>query len=208
MKKTITLVLVIALIPFIGFTQSIANLDYISPFHNDLAAIKKDGQWAFINRQGVVVIDFRSDLVITEFSEANYPVFKNDRCLIAEKRDDISYFGYINTIGNTVIQPQYLNASNFNDEFAIVLELFKVEVGKNEALGKKVVYDKYLQAIIDTKGNIKTYLSSKRVNVLLDKDFLKAPPIITSKYISKNLYAVMSNDKKWTVIYINGENNN
>lgn len=202
MKKAIILFLAVS-ITFCGFSQSTENLDYISPLHNGLAAVKKDGQWAFINQQGEIIIDYRNDLVITESSEGDFPIFMNDRCLIEEKRDGISYFGFINTKGKTVIQPQFLNASNFNDGSAMVLEVFKEQVSSNKALGKNIVYDKYLKGIIDTQGTIKTYLSPERVSVILDKKFLKAPPEITSKYISKNLYAVKGKNNKWTVIYVN-----
>jgi len=203
MKKVIGLFLVVVIIPFFGFSQSIDNIDYISPFYNGLAAIKQNSEWAFINEKGAIVIDFRDDLVITESPEGNFPVFKNDRCLIEAKQDGISYFGYINTYGNTVIEPQYLNARNFDNGVAIVLELFKEQVGRNKALGKNVVYDKYLEAVIDTNGTIKTYVSPKRVNVILDKDFLKAPPKITSKFISDSLYAIEGENKKWEIIQAN-----
>ncbi|WP_033959096.1 WG repeat-containing protein [Psychroserpens jangbogonensis] len=199
MKKAIILFLVVS-IPFFGFTQLVENIDYISPFHNDIAAVKKDEQWAFINLKGEIIIDYRNDLVMTETADGNFPIFKSDRCLIEDKRDGISYFGYINTCGKMVIEPQFLNATNFNEGSAIVLEVFKEEVARNEALGKSIVYYKYLQGIIDTQGHIKAYLSPERVNVILDKKFLKAPPEITSKYISKDLYAVKSKNNKWTVI--------
>ncbi|MFL1894824.1 WG repeat-containing protein [Aquimarina sp. 2-A2] len=46
------------LIPFLGMAQTIENIDYISPFHNEVAAIKKGSQWAFINNEGKIVVDF------------------------------------------------------------------------------------------------------------------------------------------------------
>ena len=203
MKKVIGLFLVGIMIPFFGCSQSLQNIDDISPFYNGLAAIEQDGQWAFINTEGVIVIDFRNDLVITETQEGKFPVFKYDRCLIEEQRDGISYFGYINTKGYTVIEPQYLNARNFDNGNAIVLELIKEQVGRNEALGKNVVYFKYLEALIDNQGQVKTYLSPKRVNVILDKEFLKSPPQITSKFISDSLYAIQGENKKWEIIQAN-----
>lgn len=202
MKKVLTLFLVVSF-SFFGFSQSTENIDYISPFQNGLATVKKDGLWAFINTQGEIIVDYRNDLVITKSDDGNFPIFKNDRCLIEEKREGISYFGYINTCGKTVIQPKFINASNFNDGLAIVLELFKEQVARNEALGKNVVYDKYLHGVIDSQGNIKAYLSPKRVNIILDKKFLKEPPKIMAKYMSNNLYAVRNNNQKWTIVYVN-----
>lgn len=206
MKNTIILVLVL-FASFFSFSQPIEDIDYISPFNNGVAAVKKGTQWGFINMQGELIIDFRNDLVLTETIDGNFPIFKSNRCLIEEKRDGISYFGYIDIFGATVIQPQFLNATNFNDGLAIVLEVFRESIAKNKALGKNIVYHKYLQGLVDTEGNIKLYLSPNRVNVILDKKFLKAPPEITSKYISEDLYAVKGKNNKWSVININQNNN-
>lgn len=203
MKKVKFILLIIFSIPILGLAQSLENLDYISPFHEDLAAIKKDGQWAFINTNGEIIIDFRDDLVVTSVGDINYPIFSEDRSLIQEQKDDISYFGYIDTSGKTVIEPQFLNAANFNEGRALALKLIKDVVAKNEALGKNVVYYKYYEVVIDKNGAAKNYLNPKGVNVVLDKDFLKEPPQITAKRISKNLYAFKGKHKKWTLIRIN-----
>ena len=86
MKKVLYLFLATLIIPFIGLTQTIENLDFISPFHDDLSAIQKDGQWAFINTNGDVVIDFRDDLVTTKSNDTNYPIFNDGRCLIKQNK--------------------------------------------------------------------------------------------------------------------------
>lgn len=203
MKILKILFVISLLIPLCGVSQSIGELDYISPFHEELAAIKKDNQWAFINTNGDMVVDFRTDLVVSNLEEGNYPVFVNDRCLIVKEQNEISYFGYIDSSGETVIEPQYLNATNFYQKRAIALELLKVVVGKNEALDKTVAYDKYLEAIIDTNGNVLEYLSPKRTNVILDKKFLPKPPEIKSKQISDHLYAISNKDHTWTIIKSN-----
>lgn len=203
MKNTIILFITVVLIPIFGASQPIENLDYISSFHDEVAAIKKDNYWAFINRDGDIVVNFRNDLVTTKTNDGNYPIFKNGRCLIVKEKDDISYFGYINTTGETVVKPQYLNASNFNNNIAIVLELIKEDVGKNVALGKNVVYYKYYEVTIDINGNTKHYLTQEGINVVLDKKFLRKSPEITSKLISDNLVAFKGKNKKWLVKKIN-----
>ena len=202
MKKVLYLFLAILIIPFIGLTQTIENLDFISPFHDDLSAIQKDGQWAFINTNGDVVIDFRDDLVTTKSNDTNYPIFNDGRCLIKQKKDGITYFGYIDTHGLTRIEPQFLNANNFSNGIAIALELTKKTVGVNDALGKNVVYYKYFEVTIDTKGVVQNYLIPKGTNVVLDNGFIKMPPEITSKRISENLYAFKDNNSKMKIINI------
>lgn len=199
MKKVLILFVSLFLVAICGFTQTIENLDFISEFNDGLAAIKKDNQWAFINKDGTIVIDFRTDLVASNFIDGDYPIFKNERCLIKTKNNGISYFGYIDTSGKTVIEPQYLNASNFDNNEAIVLLLIKEEIGENDVLGKNIVYYKYYDVSIDINGHLNLYITSKGHNIILDKKYLRNPPKITSKKISDNLYTILNENKKWTI---------
>lgn len=199
MKKAIILLLLIAIIPLITFSQSIENIDYIAPFNDEVAAIKKDNQWGFINLKGDLVVKFRDDLVSTKSDDGNYPVFHNGRCLIKQEKEGISYFGYIDTLGNAVVEPQYLNATNFKKNVAIALKLMKVDGGKNEILGKNVIYYKYYVTIIDTEGMTMHYLTPDGINVILDKEFLKEPPEISYQLIADNLYATKGKNGKWTI---------
>ena len=202
MKTIRTFIFCIFLIPFQGMAQPIDNLEFISPFKDGVAAVKSNDTWGFINEKGQLIIDFRSDLVLTTFEDGTYPAFIDERCLIKINKDGISYFGFIDKTGKVIVEPKYLNATNFDNGLAIVLELIKVEVGENVALGKKVVYDKYLEAIINVDGEIVQYVSPNRVSVILDKDYLKGPPSIKSKRISEYLYAYFNEDRTWTVVAI------
>ena len=199
MKKVIIVLALLVLSPVTSFAQTIENLDYISSFNDGYAAIKKDNQWAFINKEGDIVINYRTDLVTTKSSDGNYPIFKNGRCLIVNEKDGISYFGYIDMSGKAVIPPQFLNALNFNDNVAKVLELKKEIAGKNVALDKNVVYFKYFEVTIDTNGAVKNYLTRKGHNISLDKSFLREPPQFASKQISKNLVAIQDEKGKWII---------
>ncbi|WP_410005564.1 WG repeat-containing protein [Aequorivita nionensis] len=89
MKK---IVITLLLLPLLGFAQTIENIDYISPFHEGLAAIKKGEKWAFINQEAKIVVDFRDDLVLTKTDDASYPIFSNERCLIAHQKSDVLYY--------------------------------------------------------------------------------------------------------------------
>ena len=198
MKKRIILFVTILLFPFFGFSQNIENVDYISPFHDGLAAIKKGNQWAFIDNEGTIIIDFRDDVKTTNIENKNYPIFKNGRCLIMRKKEGIQYFGYIDKSGNTVIDPQYLNATPFNNDLAIVLELIKESPGSNKILEKPLVYYKYFEVVINTNGEI-IYSLSEPVPITLSKDFIRKLPKITSKLISDKIYATWNKDKKWVI---------
>lgn len=202
MKKAIILLIALLFIPVFCFAQNVENIDYISSFNDEVAAIKKDGQWAFINKEGNIVINFRNDLVSTKTNDGSYPVFINDRCIIVKEKNGILYYGYIDKTGKTVIEPKFLNATNFIDNKAIALELIKQEVGKNPILDKNIVYHKYFEVIIDANGNILNYLNPKGVNVTLDKKFLSKSPIINSKFISKNLVSFKTDKNKFDIIKI------
>lgn len=199
MKKTLFILL---LIPIVALTQTKEELDFVAPMHEGVAAIKKGNTWGFIDAKGEIVIDFREDLVVSKTDFGNYPIFMNNRCLISVKKEGISYLGYIDKTGKTVIEPEFLNAQSFSNNQALVLKVIKEELGKNEILGKTVIFHRYCEVIIDENGNVKTYLNPKGINVVLDKKSLKKLPKITSKKISENLYAVLNENKKWTITEI------
>tara|TARA_R110001583_G_scaffold118602_3_gene270038 strand:+ start:3394 stop:4014 length:621 start_codon:yes stop_codon:yes gene_type:complete len=204
MKKSILLYVVIVLLPFICFSQTLEGIDYISPFNEGLAAIKKGDKWAFINTEGTVVINFRDDLVKSNFDEGSYPVFKNSRCLIWEEKEGIKYYGYINTLGKSIIKPQFLNAANFNNEIAMAIKLAKDTIGHNDILDKPIVNYNYFEVIIDTKGEITHYLTQKPKHITLSKRFIKQSPKFTTKLLSDNLFAIWTKEKKWEIKKVDG----
>lgn len=192
MKKIIILFI---LIPFLGFSQIKDKLDYISPYNEGFSAVKKGNQWAFINLKGNIVIDFRDNLVLTETNNKKYPVFINERCLISEKKDGISYFGYIDTSGTTIIEPQFLNATNFDEEFAIAIELYKEILGKNNILNKQTVRYESTEVIINKSGIIIRKLTEPK-GLALSKNYINKPPKISSKIIAENLFSALGKDNK------------
>ena len=194
MKTTLILIF---LLPVFVLSQTTVELDFIAPFSDNLAAVKKGDLWGFINNKGNIVIDFRDDLVLTETNGYQYPIFKNKRCLILENKNGIAYFGYIDETGKTVIAPEFLNALNFETNVTLVLKVLTQTVGENDILKKPVVYHNYFEVIIDRNGTIIEYLNPKGINVVLDKEFLKKPPIITSRFISDNIVTIMNENKKW-----------
>lgn len=202
MKKIIFLFLIVISTPTFGVAQSIEDVDFISPFHDGAAAIQKDGKWAFINEKGQQIIDFRTDLVTANTEDGDYPMFSDNRCPIVDIKASISYFGFIDKSGKTVIAPQFLNSTDFKNGTAIALELDKVFIARNTALGKDMVNYRYFEVLIDTNGKITYYLTQEGVNIVLDKDFLRVVPTITSKYIGKDLYAVKNKKNSWNIIRI------
>ena len=199
MKKAI-LLMILLISSWIGFTQTLENLDFISPVHDDMAAVERDGQWGFINANGDLVIDFRNDLVPSKNKAGNYPVFSDDRALIKQKKEGIVYYGYIDSSGKTIIDPEYLNATPFVEGEAIVLKLVKETLGSNDALGKNVINYKYFEVVIDVNNEVLDYLIPEGVNIVIDKDYMKAKPVITSKRVARKLYAVKGMHNSWNIV--------
>ncbi|SDG97079.1 WG repeat-containing protein [Psychroflexus sediminis] len=193
---------IILMLPFLSLSQTLDNLDYVSPFHEDLAAVQKNDRWAFIDREGAIVIDYRSDLVENQTDNGFYPLFSDGRCLIEMEKEGISYFGYIDTSGNEVIVPQFLNAKNFKKGKAIVLQLIKEVAGENKALGKKVVYYNYFEVLINKQGDLEAYLSKEPQNIILDESYIKNPPKISYKQVSESLFIKKNKSGKSTLVKI------
>ncbi|WP_025663217.1 WG repeat-containing protein [Aquimarina megaterium] len=194
-----TIFLTLLMIPILGFGQTLENIDFISPFHNGLAAVKKANEWAFIDQNGTVTVDFRDDLVLIETEEGNYPMFSNGKCIIAHKKDGVFYYGYIGKKGEIIIKPQFLNALNYQGDKALALTVYKETIGYNDIFKKDVVNYHYFEVVIDENGNVTDHLTQLAKHISPKYTKSKNPPVITSKIISDNLIAVKGNDKKWIV---------
>ncbi len=199
MKKLIFLWVILIVTPLTVVSQNLDNIGFISPFNDGLSAIQKEGKWAFINTEGELVIDYRDDLVLTAFGDENYPLFNSERCLIVKKDEGLSYFGYIDKIGETVIKPQYLNATNFKNGLAIILKLHKNSLGENDVLGKNMVNYSYSELAINPNAETVHYLTEKPTHITLSKDYNKGLPIIKSKFISDRLIAIKNEDNTWSI---------
>ena len=199
MKK---LLITLVLIPFLGIAQTIDNLEYVSSFNNDVAAIKKGNEWGFIDQDGKIIIDFRNDLVLTKTGNATFPIFSNDRCLIAHQKNGVLYYGYIDKNGKTVITPQFLNATNFEYDKALVLKVEKETIGYNDIFKKDVVSYHYFEVVIDKEGKTLDLLTQLAVHVPPKYKKNSNPIKITSRLISQDL-ALVKSKNTWTLKIIN-----
>ena len=195
--KTIFLTLLI--IPILGIGQTIENIDFVSPFHDGLSAVKKGNNWAFIDQNGSIIIDFREDLVKTKTDKGYYPLFSNGKCIIAHKKDDILYYGFIDKKGNISIEPQFLNVLNFQGNKTLALIVHKETIGFNDIFKKDVVNYHYFEVVIDENGNSLDHLTQLALHISPKYSKSKEPPVITSKFISDNLIAVKSDENKWNL---------
>ena len=192
-------ILLILVSPIFSFSQEITDLDFISPFHEGLAAIKKDNTWGFIDSKGTLVIDFRTDLVPKEINGEYYPIFSSGRCLIQTEEEGITYFGYIDQTGQTAIAPKFLNATHFNDGLAIIIKLFKDTLGQNNLLDKSMITYKYLELAINPDGETIHYLFDEPTHITLSKDFMNGPPEIKTMILSRSLFAIKNENNTWSL---------
>lgn len=204
--KTIILVLAITFTT-IGESQVLNNVDEITSYHENLAAVRKGDRWAFINDIGSITIDYRQD-VVDDLSrhypvndprkKINYPYFSNNRCLVKDIKDGIAYFGYINKMGDVVIDKQYVNATPFTGGYAMVLKITKELLGTNKLLAKNVVSYSYDEVLIDVNGKVIMHLEGPK-HLILSKEKLRKPPMINSYFITENLLAVKNKNEKWEI---------
>lgn len=201
MKKFIIIIICLHF-NLIGFAQLLNGIDEISQFHDGIAAVKKGNQWSFINENGETIIPYRQDLVLTKMLDKDqnvtsyYPVFMDGRCLIKKLINDIYYYGYIDIKGNEIIHPQYLNATNFKDGYAIVIAPSKDVIGYNEVLKKEVISSNIEEFVIDITGKKVRYLENP-IDYHVTKRKSKNPPVFRSKFVAPHRVAVQKKHDKW-----------
>ncbi|MBJ2172895.1 WG repeat-containing protein [Aureibaculum sp. A20] len=201
MKKLIVLLLCFS-VNQILFSQNLKDIDFVSPFNEDLAAVQKNDQWAFINKKGEKVIDFRDGVVATEINSEEpsikYPIFKEGKCIIKKRIDNTFYYGYMDKEGNTIIEPQFLNVTNFKEGIAIIIKIDTTTMGKNKILSKNVVSYNLEEYVIDGSGKIIKYLDNGRgYNDAMNSTSL--PPSFHSKIIAPRLIALKTKNEKWNL---------
>lgn len=205
--KTLIVLLAFILNFNIMMPQVHEDLDEIAPYQEDFAAIKKSDQWAFINRDGEVVIDYRSDLVssisendlqMTTSKFRSYPHFVEGKCLIKKLTNGIYYYGFIDTKGNEVIAPEYVNATNFKNGKSIVVKYEMIPVGENKVLGKGLVTYRLVEYVINAEGTIiKTMFNFRKIVPKVVQG--EIPPAIKSKFIGSDMIASEFENDKWQI---------
>ncbi|MCF4102718.1 WG repeat-containing protein [Gillisia sp. M10.2A] len=205
--KQIVITLAFLLIPMFEYAQVIKDLDKVGPSNEGYTAVMKDGKWGFMNAEGTLVIDFRDDLIVNKKTSKaldlgvathRYPSFQDNRCIIKQMKNGVNYYGFINGKGETVIEPIYLNVSNFNNELALALKIDEEELGRNDILDKKIVSYQYDVVLLDKEGKVKKYLAGP-FPVTISREKLRDAPKIVAKRISSNTISVKNPNGKWDI---------
>lgn len=204
---------VLIALPFSGIAQTIKslskpiieNLDEVTPFNEGLAAVRKGNQWGFINADGQLVIDFRSDLVWskgadisnTDVTGIRYPKFNEGLCMNMElSAEGIPIYGFIDKTGKQLIEPEFVNITQFNNEHAIGIYRKRTFVGQNEIKIDVFRYS-FIEVLINTSGEI-LWPIAERDHILMSKRRYELP-LLRSKMISQNLLVTKVEGKAWEI---------
>lgn len=195
------------LIPILAFSQNVKGIQEIAPFSEGLAAVRKGDQWGFINTEGKLVIDFRSDLVWNATADEarndvrgiRQPQFRNGLVVIKKilEEEEIPVYGFMDTQGKVVIEPEYLNVTEFDGELAVGILLTKTFRGENNFQLR--IYDyKFSEVVLNPAGEIMR-LIEQRNNIQMSKRRYVLPEL-QAKLLGKDLLAIRGADATWELL--------
>ncbi|WP_176132716.1 WG repeat-containing protein [Salegentibacter holothuriorum] len=193
-------------IPFVLFAQEQKEFDYVANQENGFTAVKLADTWGFVDNTGDLVVPLRSDLISNEEPESDkigvagikYPQLKDGRAIIKKQENGINYYGFIDAKGKTVIEPIYLNVSNFSNGKALAIKLEEERLGKNQLLGKGVISYKYDVILLNKDGEVVKYLEGP-FPVAVSKKKLREAPAINAKWLGENVISVKGPSGKWKI---------
>ena len=203
MKNSIIFIILLLVMPIAASAQTENPVyDEVAPFNEGMAAVRIGNQWGFIDENAKLVIDFRDDLVWNQDADTSmpgvmgvrYPQFKNGRCIIQElKVNNIPFYGFIDTSGEIVIQPEYLNITEFDQENAIGIYVREMFQGQNEIKLDIVEYI-FTEVVVNINGEI-VWPIAEREHALTAKRRYEVPEI-RAKLIAKDLLVFKTKDNK------------
>ncbi|OEY73903.1 WG repeat-containing protein [Salegentibacter salarius] len=193
-------------IPFVLFAQEPKEFDFVSDQQDGFTAVKQGSNWGFLNTSGELLFELRNDLVANENPKSDkigvagvkYPQLKDERAIIRKQKDGVNYYGFINAEGKTVIEPEFLNVSNFSNGKALALKLEEERLGENQLLGKNVISYKYDVVLIDKTGEVLKYLEGP-FPVAVSEKKLREAPAINAKWVGENVASVKGPNGKWKI---------
>ncbi len=193
-------------IPFVLFAQEQKEFDFVANQENGFTAVKQANTWGFVDNNGDMVVSLRSDLISNEDPKSGkigvegikYPQLKDDRAIIKKEENGINYYGFINASGKTIIEPVYLNVSNFSNGKALAIKLEEERLGENQLLGKGVISYKYDVVLLNKEGEVVKYLEGP-FPVAVSKKKLREAPAINAKWLGENVVSVKGPNGKWKI---------
>ena len=205
MKKIFITGLALLMLPLATYSQTLDNIDEIAPFSEGLAAVRKNDKWAFIDKEGTIVINFRDDIYWNGDADSTkegisgirYPMFKDGRCIVKKiVEDNVPVYGFMDTKGDIVIEPQFLNVFPFKDGYTTGVVFEKTLKGQNE-FNLNIYEFKFHDVLMDTSGEIEEFFQ-RRYNIQMTSRRYSIP-MIGVKRLADGLVAIHSNDQGWSI---------
>lgn len=212
--KTLILITILFSVPSLFFAQKVQSLELVGPAHEGYIPVMKNNQWGILNDEGELVVDFRSDLIYNSTPGTNldmgiasikYPKLSDNRAIIKKVSNRIPYYGFIDSTGTTVIEPEYLNVSNFKNGHAFALKIEERFLGNNNLLNIKIKSYFFDVVLIDKWGKVIEYLAGP-FPVAVSEKKLNVAPSIVAKWVGDDLVAVKTPEKKWNIFKIGSGN--
>lgn len=185
--------------------QKLENIDEVASFSEGLAGVRKGDTWGFIDREGNLVIDFRSDVFWqkeavpgnADITGVSYPRFVGGKCLISKMVEDgVRVFGFIDRQGRVVLEPSLLNVYPYKNGYTTGVLFEKTLRGQNEF--KLNIYDyRFFDVLINPDGEITEYFD-RRYGIQMTRRRYKRP-WIGAKVLSDQLVAVYRQDQGWEI---------
>ncbi len=211
--KQFALLLAIMGLPLLAGAQSIqeinrptlGDLDEVTRFHEGLAAVRMGSEWGFIDEEGLLAIKFRDDLVWQRnpnpealgVNSIPYPRFSDGLCPVMVSGDDgIPLYGFINTQGQIVIEPEFLNVSEFQNGRAVGIYYKKTFRGKNNF--QLNIYDHTFTEVVLNQAGEMIWPLEERQNILMDARRYQTPEI-QARIFENGLIAVKTDRARWEI---------
>jgi hypothetical protein len=117
--------------------------------------------------------------------------------MITKKVEDgVSVYGFIDTEGNVIVEPKFLNVYPFKDGYTTGVLFEKVFRGNNEF--KLRIYEfKFFDVLLESSGEIVEYFD-RRYNIQMTNKRYQLPDI-GAKRLADGLIALHSKDKGWEI---------
>lgn len=217
MKYKYILLAVMMTLPILGISQTIeeineptiSELDEVAPFSEGLAAVRKQDQWGFIDKTGKLVIDFRNDVAWNKNPDTDrqdirsirYPQFKNGLCPIQKiEEEGIPFYGFMDTQGRIVVQPEYLNIAHFNEGKTVGIYCKRTFRGKNNFQLNIYEYT-FTEVVMNANGEI-IWPIQDRDGILMTKRRYEIPEL-RARLVSEDLLAVKGSANRWEIRRMN-----
>lgn len=112
------------------------QFDYAGHFVENLAIVKVNGKYGFINREGTFIVKPQYTSVRD---------FKNGLALIGNVYRDKTIWGFVDNFGKVILQPLYIDMKDFSEGFIAYKSSLSEKWGFLDSKGSIIITDRYIE---------------------------------------------------------------